>query len=41
MLEQLKEAALAQEGLYALNLGSNIRSIEASWKPESNSDILE
>ena len=40
MLKQLKEVALAREGSYAPNLGSNMGSIEASWKPESNSNIL-
>ena len=29
MLKQSKEVALAQEGSYAPNLGSNIRSIKA------------
>jgi len=29
MLKQSKEIALAQKGLYALNLGSNIKSIKA------------
>ena len=41
MLKQSKEIALARKGSYASNLGSNIRSIEAFWELESDSDILE
>ncbi len=40
MLEQSKEAALAREGSYAPNLGSNMRSIKVSWELESDLDIL-
>ena len=41
MLKQSKEAALAREGSYAPNLGSNMGSIKASWESESDSNILE
>ena len=41
MLKQSKEAALARKGSYAPNLVSKMGSIEASWEPESDSDILE
>ena len=40
MLKQSKEAVLAWKGSYASNLGSNMRSIKASWKLESDLDIL-
>ena len=40
MLEQLKEVALAWEGSYASNLGSNMGSIEAFWELENNLDIF-
>jgi len=41
MLKQSKEVALAREGSYTPNLGSNIGNIKASWELESDSDILE
>ena len=40
MLKQSKEAVLAWKGSYASNLGSNMRSIKASWKLESDLNIL-